>query len=170
MTAGKASAFALGLAGAFALGSWAGPDLWTSWDADDAAPMTVTPTPTESVPAPRVPTEAAAPASDIPSSTDAPVLTISASAEPVQRRARALLAYGTDVKAAANGFSNAEQFMTVAYAARNTDIPFVLLKHRLLTEGKSLAEAIRELKPGLDATLEANRARLEARSALSRLD
>ena len=170
MTAGKASALALGLAGAFALGSWAGTDLWTSRDPNDAVPNVMTPASGQSDPAPRVPAAAVATTPDSPSRADARVLTISASAESVQRRARTLLAYGTDVKSAANGFRNAEQFMTVAYAARNTEIPFVLLKHRLLTEGKTLAEAIRELKPGLDATLEANRARLEARSELSRLN
>ena len=29
--------------------------------------------------------------------------------------------------------------MTVAYAARNTDIPFILLKHRVLEQRMSLA-------------------------------
>jgi hypothetical protein len=106
---------------------------------------------------------------DAATKDDVTPVTVAPSTESVQRHARDLLSYGTDVKAAASGFTNAEQFMTVAYAAKNTAIPFVLLKHRVLTEGKSLADAIRELKPGIDATLEANRARLEARSELSRL-
>jgi hypothetical protein len=70
---------------------------------------------------------------------------------------------------ASNGFPSAEQFATVAHAARNTQVPFVLLKHRVLTEGRSLSAAIREFKPELDARREVTRARAEARSDISAL-
>ena len=56
--------------------------------------------------------------------------------------------------------------MTVAHAARNTQVPFVVLKDRVLNRGESLAEAIREFKPELDAKSEVARARAEARSDL----
>ena len=46
----------------------------------------------------------------------------------------------------------------MAHAARNTDIPFMVLKHRVLAEGKPLAAAIAELKPELNEVEEANRA------------
>ena len=59
--------------------------------------------------------------------------------------------------------------MTVAYAARNTDIPFVLLKHRVLTEQMSLARAIGASRPELDAAAEVNRARAEAKADLARI-
>ena len=59
--------------------------------------------------------------------------------------------------------------MTVAYAAKNTNIPFMVLKHRVLTEGKPLAAAIAEFKPELDEVAEANRARAEARADLARI-
>jgi hypothetical protein len=177
MTAGKGLALSVALAGAFALGAWLRPQLTTTPAATTMVevPVSAAASPTEPAPAPApaAPTTATATAkagSDTASPGEARVLAISASAESVQRRARTLLSFGTDVKTAASGFRNAEQFMTLAYAAKNTEIPFVLLKHRVLTEGKSLADAIRELKPGLDATLEANRARLEARSELSRLN
>jgi hypothetical protein len=92
-----------------------------------------------------------------------------ASAEPVQRQAKQLLNRGTDVRKASEGFPNAYQFMTVAYAAKNTDIPFVVLKHRVLSEGKPLGTAIGELKPELDEVAEVNRARAEARADLARI-
>ena len=56
--------------------------------------------------------------------------------------------------------------MTTAYAARNTKVPFVVLKDRVLNQGQSLAEAIREFKPDLDAKAEVQRARTAARSDL----
>ena len=70
---------------------------------------------------------------------------------------------------AADGFHNARQFMTVAYAARNTEIPFVLLKHRVLTERMSLGRAIRESRPELDEAAEVTRARAEAKADLARI-
>ena len=68
---------------------------------------------------------------------------------------------------AAEGFRDAEQFATVAHAARNTQVPFMLLKHRVLNEGQTLSAAIRSLKPDADAASEANRARTEARSDIA---
>ena len=56
--------------------------------------------------------------------------------------------------------------MTVAHAARNTQVPFMVLKDRLLNQGQSLAEAIHEFKPELDAKAEVTRARAAARSDL----
>ena len=74
-----------------------------------------------------------------------------------------------NVQMASKGFRDAELFVTVAYAARNTGIPFVLLKHRVLTEGQTLSDAIRVSKPELDSMREMERARTEARSAIARL-
>ena len=70
---------------------------------------------------------------------------------------------------AAQDFRNAEQFAAVAHAARNTEIPFMVLKHRVVNERKPLATAIRESKPDVDAVVEAQRARAEARSDLAAL-
>ena len=67
------------------------------------------------------------------------------------------------------GFTSAEQFATLAHAAKNTQVPFVLLKHRVLTERQSLEEAIRASKPELDARAEAARARTAARSDIASL-
>jgi hypothetical protein len=69
----------------------------------------------------------------------------------------------TDVASAAAGFRDAEQFAAVAHAARNTGVPFQLLKHQVLQEKRTLAQAIRVVRPDVDAAVEAERARLIAR-------
>lgn len=86
-----------------------------------------------------------------------------------EQQLKPLLNRGANMKMASAGFRDAEQFATVAHAARNTEIPFVLLKHRVLTEGKSLAAAIEELKPELDSRVEADLARTEARAEIAKL-
>jgi len=67
-------------------------------------------------------------------------------------------------------FRSAEQFATVAHAARNTAIPFVLLKHRVLFEDRSLKDAIHEFKPDLNAAREVQQARAQAKSDISALE
>ena len=93
----------------------------------------------------------------------APV-TVSASAPELQRRLKPLLNKGANMEIASQEFKDGEQFATVAHAARNTEIPFMVLKPRVLDEGKSLTKAIQEFKPELDARAEAARARVEAKS------
>ena len=80
-----------------------------------------------------------------------------------------MLNRGANMALAAEGFLSAEQFATVAHASRNTAVPFVLLKHRVLNEGKSVAAAIRESKPTADAAVEANLARAQARSDIAEI-
>ena len=99
--------------------------------------------------------------------TPAARTTLTASAPEVQARLKPVLNKGTDVQKAAEGFRDARQFATLAHAARNTQVPFVVLKHHVLNEGKSLAAVIREFKPSLDATAEVNRARSEAAEDLA---
>jgi hypothetical protein len=94
---------------------------------------------------------------------------IPVSAPELQKHLKPLLNKGSDMTLAARDFRDAEQFAAVAHAARNTNVPFVLLKHRVLNQGKTLAEAIRESKPDLNALEEANRARAEARSDIAAL-
>ena len=90
--------------------------------------------------------------------------TVSASAPELQQRLKPLLNKGANMAIASQEFKDGEQFAIVAHAARNTQIPFMVLKHRVLEEGKSLADAIQEFKPELDAKAEAARARVEAKS------
>ena len=77
-----------------------------------------------------------------------------------------MLIPGSRLELAAADFDNSEQFVTVAHAARNTEVPFIVLKDRVLNQGQSLAGAIREFKPELDANAEVKRARAAARSDL----
>ena len=157
----KASLVSLGLVCAFALGLSLGPKF------SENGVVTIEP----------VVSAAPAAAVDVPVTDPAPVVRATprlervptASAPPVQQHVKQLLNRGADVRKAAEGFPNALQLMTVAHAARNTEIPFVVLKHRVLSEGKPLSAAIAEFKPELNEVEEANRARAEARADLARL-
>lgn len=154
----RTSTVILGMVGAFALGLTIGPQI--SANRDTPAPLaSVTP---EAV----MPVEVPAPAPVV-----APRLerVLPASARPVQQQVKRLLNDGVDVEMAADGFHNARELMTVAYASRNTDIPFVLLKHRVLTERMSLGQAIRESRPELNESAEVSRARAEAKADLARI-
>jgi hypothetical protein len=82
----------------------------------------------------------------------------------VRGRVQKVLNRGTDMERAAESFSTAEQFATVAHAAKNTGVPFVVLKDRVLTQKQPLADAIKEFKPELDAKAEVARAREEAQA------
>lgn len=155
----RTSTVILGMVGAFALGLTIGPQINANRDPNPAPVASVAP---EAV----MPSEA-----PVPAPTAAPRLerVLPASARPVQQQVKRLLNDGADVEMAADGFHNARELMTVAYASRNTDIPFVLLKHRVLTERMSLGRAIRESRPELNESAEVSRARAEAKADLARI-
>lgn len=161
MTTAKTLTLTAGLAGAIALGVWAAPGVMNTEtrSADTLVAATAEPSAPAVVnrPAPR----RAAPVNR--------VAALSPFAPELHDRLKPVLNRGTRVEIAAEGFRSAEQFATVAYAARNTDVPFMVLKHRVLEEGKTLAEAIRESKPGVNAAAEVVKARAEARQELSAL-
>jgi hypothetical protein len=92
---------------------------------------------------------------------------ISVSEPRLHKRLKPVLNEGTRMEIAAEGFKNAEDFATIAHAARNTNVPFVVLKHRVVTEGRTLAQAIHEFKPAMDAKAEVIRARRAAKSDLA---
>jgi hypothetical protein len=102
-------------------------------------------------------------------STPKLVMTIPVSAPELHARMKPVLARGTKLPMAAEGFKNAEQFATLAHAAKNTQVPFILLKHRVIIEGQSLEEAIRASKPEIDARAEVSRARAAAKSDIAAL-
>jgi hypothetical protein len=162
MTFGKMTALSLGFVGAFALGVWTGPHIVqrsanVAVAADDASVIWGSGLPPE--------TETASNATNTrPAATTARV---EVSAPDLQERLKPVLNRGANMALAAEGFRNAEQFATVAHAARNTQVPFVLLKHRVINEGKSVADAIRESKPAVNAAVEANLARAQARSDIA---
>jgi len=156
----RTSRVVLGVVGAFALGVIAGAQL----------DRPSTPSMSQSLEA--APAAASAPAPATPPSRARAVRlerVPPATAPAVQQHVKRLLNAGTNPELAAEGFGNARELMTVAYAARNTDIPFVLLKHRVLRERMSLASAIQQSRPELDEIAEVNRARAEARADLSRM-
>ena len=178
MRTGKTSAATLGLVGGLVLGAWIGSELTMSRSAAPE-PAAVTTEAAQATPAAtvaakpkratRVTRVARAASSDtvaapMPESTPKLVMTIPVSAPELHARIKPVLARGTKLPLAAEGFTSAEQFATLAHAARNTQVPFILLKHRVLTEGQSLEDAIRASRPDIDARVEALRAKGEARA------
>ena len=69
---------------------------------------------------------------------------------------------------AAQGFQDPVLFAAVIHAADNLDVPFTLLKQRVLTGGTSLLDAIRAIKPTVDAGSEAMRAYDQARRSIEK--
>jgi hypothetical protein len=117
------------------------------------------------------PTEAPSPHRRLAGKTKAAraVPALPASTPKLQKALKPLLRRGTDMTRAADGFGSAVQFAAVAHASKNTDVPFVILKHRVLDEKKSLATAIHESKPQLNARREADRAWNQARRVVEEL-
>src|SRR5262245_9185365 len=178
MTAGKATALTAAFIGVFALGVAVGPSMTEKMSWKKPARASVEPAKTSAEPAaPRAETPraanrprtgTAAPNAARSESTKATV-SIPATEPRLYVRLKPVLNKGTRMEIASDGFKNAEQFATVAHAARNTDVPFMLLKHRVVTEGKSLEQAIRESKPDLDVKAEVKRAQADARSDMDAL-
>ena len=180
MKTGKTSAATLGLVGGLVLGAWIGSELTLTREAVAPEPSAATVKAIEepAVPAARVQakraarvTRAARTASTTsaavapaPESTPRLVMTIPVSAPELHARMKPVLARGTKLPLAVEGFTSAEQFATLAHASRNTQVPFVLLKHRVLNEGKSLEDAIRESRPDVDARVESLKAKGSARA------
>lgn len=176
MKTGKSSAATLGLVGGLALGVWFGSEMLQNREDVTPEPAAVTTTVAEpaanAAPAkPKRVTRASRPvmaraAVAAPASEDAPklVMTIPVSAPELHARIKPVLARGTKLPLAVEGFADAEQFAALAHASRNTQVPFILLKHRVLNEGQSLEEAIRASKPDIDARVEALKAKGEARA------
>lgn len=183
MKTGRSSAATLGLVGGLALGGWIGAEM-TLMNREVVAPepaaitaqaveepaAAATPARTRRVTRiPRARSGGVAVNAPAPESAPKLVMTIPVSAPELHRRMKPVLARGTKLPLAVAGFASAEQFATLAHAARNTQVPFILLKHRVLTEGQSLEAAIRASKPELDARVEASRARTAAKSDIAAL-
>jgi hypothetical protein len=188
MTVGKTSALAAGFVGALALGVAIGPtvhDKLSKTSTRDTAVTESAPAPSAPAPAARATRRAVASApAKAPSSKDrdasaseplvpkGPPGSVQSVAVAVwdpdlRERVQSVLNKGTKLELAAEDFRTAEEFVTVAHAARNTSVPFMVLKHRVLNEGRTLSDAIREAKPDLDAKAEVTRAREAAQADLS---
>ena len=158
MTIGKLLLLVAGFIGAVALGVAIGPSL-THRDAADGPAAELS----HAAAAPGNARHAVAPRARTTKSAARPVA-IPASTAALQTRLKPVLNSGTNMTIAADGFRDGEQFAMVAHAARNTQVPFVLLKHRVLNEGQTLSDAIRASKPDVDGASETSRARTQARS------
>jgi len=165
MTIGKAAALTAGLVGAMALGVIVGPSITHRGDTMTTAPAATVAS------APETPAPAAAPAPPrVTAERRAEIkvrenlATMSSASPELHARLKPVLNRGAKMDIAAQGFRDAEQFATVAHAARNTEVPFMVLKHRVVNEKQSLADAIAASKPNVDAKREAARARTAARA------
>lgn len=179
----KGTALVLAFVGAIALGVWIGPYVTHRAATVGDTIATATQTPAASVDMDRaaakgphattihraktMPKRSAPEAPAVTASVTTP--TIPAAAPALHVRLKPLLNKGADMGIASEDFDTAEQFAAVAHAARNTSVPFMVLKDRVLYKGKSLEDALREFKPDLNAAAEAQRARSEAKSDLSEL-
>jgi hypothetical protein len=137
---------------AFGFGVWVGPHLVGPQD----PPLTtiVFSAPVEPAPVPP---------SRTPAATRVARTVVAPTSADLHARLRPVLNRGTDMDVAAQGFRDGEQFAAIAHAARNTEVPFLLLKHRVLNQGKSLAAAIRDSNPAIDASVQADLAVAQAR-------
>lgn len=163
MTWGKATALTAGFVGAMALGVWIGTSVGDDASVSASAPAAVT------TPAAREIGPAANPRSEPRTTTRVVLRNVKPTDADLQMRIRPLLTQGTDLNLAAEGFTSGEQFAAVAHASHNTAIPFVVLKNRVLEKGMSLKAAIHELKPDLNAAVEANKASAEAQWTVASL-
>jgi hypothetical protein len=176
MTTGKATAWILGLLAVIALAVWVAPQIAdrTSSPAtvsEQATPVAEEPIVEPAKPVRTKPARRATPPAEKadPATAEAGLPRLSPQTPELLDRLQPLLNRGADMKIAAEGFRDAELFASVAHAAKNTEVPFVLLKHRVLREGMTLDRAIAELKPKVNASVEASRARAEARSDIAAL-
>ena len=181
MTFGKAAALTAGLVGAVALGVAIGPSI-TDRLADRDKQSTVAEAPASSVEQSKTAVErtprarAERPATMNETMKNEKPVAIAANAvradEPrVQARLKPVLNRGTKMEVAAEGFLTAEEFATVAHASKNTSVPFMVLKHRVLNEKRpfedSMTDAIREFKPELNAKAEVEKAQREAKADIA---
>src|SRR5262245_8117393 len=181
MTAGKAAILTAAFVGVFAVGVAVGPSVRDTLSSGDmrvavptvepaeataaapaASPAVANPPRTRATNAPRKPARPGA----ITSNT-APGSVLQASEPRLHARLKPVLNRGARMDVAAEGVRSAEQFAAVAHAARNTNVPFMLLKHRVVAERRTLADAIHDSKPEVDARAEAARAEAAAKSDIA---
>ena len=166
MTFGRWLIFAVCLVAAMAVGIWISPYVRGYQLAD--AVQTVG-EPAQRAETPQSAKQTAQNRTAVSARSTAKATNISLSAPELHAQLKPLLNKGANMNVAAQDFRDAEQFAAVAHAARNTEIPFMVLKHRVVNERKPLATAIRELKPDVDAAAHAKRAQAEARSDMAAL-
>jgi hypothetical protein len=76
-----------------------------------------------------------------------------------------LLPPGTKLEEAAQGFKNLGQFVAAVHVSHNLDIPLADLKSKMMS-GDSLGQAIRDLKPTVNAKDETKKAKRQAKETM----
>ena len=153
-------AIAIGAAGAVALTIWLASAPGTVTPPVDRGARTVADRPDvarTSLPK-RAATTPAEPAPVRPNASTVVVPSYLVAQPKLADRVQPLLQRGADVELAAQGFASPEMFAAVAHAAHNLDVPFVVLKHRVLNERLTLSKAIAATRPDVNAKEEASRA------------
>ena len=161
MTFGKATLLTIGFAGALAIGI--GLSIANHRESTTPDSATVANAPAAPIAAERS-TKPARRADAVPAVATRHV---SPQSPELEHRLKPLLNKGTNMDSAAEGFKDWRDFATIAHASHNTQVPFVVLKHHVLNEGRTLESVISEFKPDLDAKTEASRAREEASQDLA---
>lgn len=170
MGVAKATALAAALFGSMMFGAWVGPyvsdhaQAFGNGDIHLAAPSSPSAQPSPKKPDLKLRLDRLRHAAH-----DAPPATVTFGSPELLKRLKPLLRDGADMDVVAAGFPNAEDLAAVIHAARNTKVPFMVLKHAVVDEGRTLAAAIHAVKPTADASLEADLARSEARADLASL-
>lgn len=161
MTSGKAALLTIGIAGALAIGI----GLAIANHRDSATPDSAT---VANAPSAPIATERSTkPARRADAVTPVAMRPVPPKSPELEHRLKPLLSRGTNMDAAAEGFKDWRDFATVAHASHNTQVPFVVLKHHVLNQGRTLESVISELKPDLNAKAEVSRAREEASQDLA---
>jgi hypothetical protein len=161
MTLGKASLMTMGFVASLGVGVWIAPYV-TDAKVRDVEPIAAAAPVRDAATAPAPVTRSTTATRE----TTARLASVPPTAPELHKRMKSVLTRGADPELAATGFESGEQFATVAYLARNTGIPFALLKHRVLYEGRSLDKAVTMSKPDVNAQIEVARARAEARAEI----
>src|SRR5262245_44378068 len=176
MTVGKASAFTAAFIGVFVLGVAVGPSVMdriphrqATATAEPAQPSTApVPAAVDTARPPARTTPRARPKASSATTATAPRAAATskvAATEPrLHERLKPVLNRGAQMTVAAEGFRNGEEFAAVAHAARNTNVPFMVLKQRVVNEGRTLEQALHDVKPEVDAKAEVARAQAAAKS------
>lgn len=95
------------------------------------------------------------------SSAQSGPMTAPSAAREQNTRLAAVVPPGMSTREACDGFKGVKECATALHAARNLDIAFADLKSKL-TAGERLTSALNELKPGVDAKSEVEKAERQA--------
>jgi hypothetical protein len=88
--------------------------------------------------------------------------------KPLAENLKKQLPDGADLRESAAGFRNLGDFVSAVHASNNLQIPFKEVKARMMNGG-NLVSAIAALRPEMDASVEARKARATANAELRQI-